>query len=567
VPASLNIAELLPEWAVRQPDKPAVKRLHGRAGDLAGELTFAGLEGRCNQLAARLAAAGVTRGMRVLTLVRPGLDFVPLTFALFRLGAVAVFLDPGMGLRRLAAAAAQAAPEALVGEPAAHLFRRLRPGAFRGVRIAVTLGRRWGWGGLAIPPLLRSPQAGAFQGEPAVPVAAAAPDDIAAILFTSGSTGPAKGVVYTHGIFTTQVRLLRQVYGIGAGDTDLPCFPLFGLFSTAMGATVVVPDIAFSHPAKVDPWRIINAVKRHGVTFSFGSPALWRHVGEACRDHGTRLPPTLRQLFMAGAPIAPALHRLLLEHALAPGTVTHAPYGATESLPVATFTGAEVLRETAARTREGAGMCVGPPVPEATVRIIRLSDAPIPAWDDALCLPQGEIGEIVVRGPMVTPAYFNQPEPTRAAKIPAPDGTLWHRIGDTGYLDAAGRLWFCGRKSHRVRTPQGTLFSIPCEAIFNQHPDVARTALIGLPGADGLSRPALAVEPLAGRWPRTAAARRRFAAELRERGRSSPLTGDITAFFFVRAFPVDVRHNVKIGRETLAAWAAAHPRRAVMAPP
>jgi acyl-CoA synthetase (AMP-forming)/AMP-acid ligase II len=566
LPPSPNIAGLLPELAARQPDKPAVKWLRGQAGELAGELSFAALEGRCRQLAGTLAGAGITRGMRVLVLVRPGLDFVPLTFAIFRLGAVAVFLDPGMGLRRLARAAAQAAPEAMIGEPMAHLFRLLMPGAFRGLRIIVTLGRPWGWGGTAIAPLRHTPAPGAFAAVPAVPTAAMAPDEPAAILFTSGSTGPAKGVVYTHGIFTTQVRLLRQVYGIGDTDTDLPCFPLFGLFSTAMGATVVVPDIVFSHPAKVDPRRVINAINRHGVTFSFGSPALWRRVGEACRDSGSRL-PGLRQVFMAGAPVSPAIHALLLEHALPPGATTHTPYGATESLPVATFTGAEVLGETAARTRAGAGMCVGRPVPEATVRIIRLIDAPIPAWDDTLCLPQGEIGEIVVRGPMVTPAYFNQPEPTRAAKIPDRDGALWHRIGDAGYLDAAGRLWFCGRKNHRVRTPQGTRFSIPCEGIFNQHPAVARTALIGRPGPDGLFQPALAVEPLAGQWPRTAAARHRFAAALGELGRQSPLTRDITTFFFVRAFPVDVRHNVKIGRETLAAWAAAHPRQAVITAP
>ncbi|MEI8080103.1 MAG: AMP-binding protein, partial [bacterium] len=322
MPLSLNIAGLLPELAVRQPDKPAVKWLRGQAGELAGELSFAALEGRCRQLADTLADAGITRGMRVLMLVRPGLDFVPLTFAIFRLGAVAVFLDPGMGRCRLARAAAQAAPEAMIGEPMAHLFRLLRPGAFCGLRIIVTLGRRWGWGGTAITPVRHTPVPGAFAAVPEVPTAAMAPDEPAAILFTSGSTGPAKGVVYTHGIFTTQVRLLRQLYGIGNTDTDLPCFPLFGLFSTAMGATVVVPDIVFSHPAKVNPWRIINAINRHGVTFSFGSPALWRRVGEACRDSGIRLPPTMRQLFMAGAPIAPGLHTLLLEHALASGTTT-----------------------------------------------------------------------------------------------------------------------------------------------------------------------------------------------------------------------------------------------------
>ena len=588
---SLNIADRLAALAVSQPDACAVAapcgtdRATGRTR--YRRVTFAAAQARCDQMAHGLAGAGITRGMRVLVMVRPGAEFVPLIFALFKIGAVPVLIDPGMGWRNLVHAVKQVGPEAFIGIPQAHLLRFLAPKCFAGVKIRIVLGSgALGLFGKSLGALADSATAAPF------PTAATAPEEMAAILFTTGSTGPAKGVIYTHRIFDAQVRLLQEVYGLGPGDVDLPCFPLFGLFSVALGATAVIPVMDFTRPARVNPKNIIEPVLHEGVTYSFGSPALWRTVGVHCAAHGVKL-PGLRKIFMAGAPVAVELHECLLKQVLAPGAETFTPYGATESLPVSSFTGSEVLADTAEKSRRGAGTCVGRPVPGITARILPISEGvgvlsnaavhpavtgvvPGDASERGLKhrvtsgdtqntelseipdLPVGEIGEIVVTGAVVTPGYWGLEEATRRAKLRDADGRLWHRMGDAGYRDAQGRLWFCGRIAHRVRTAQGTLFSVPCEAIFNQHPQVYRSALVGLPLniVEAACRPVIIIEPKPGCFPKTTAAREQFIRELLELGRANPLTADITTVLFHPAFPVDIRHNAKIRREDLAVWAA-----------
>lgn len=258
---------------------------------------------------------------------------------------------------------------------------------------------------------------------------------------------------------------------------------------------------------------------------------------------------SLRRVLSAGAPVPVAVLRRWKE-LLPPGVQVHTPYGATEALPVATIGSDEILGETAALTEQGKGVCVGLPVPGMEVRIIRISEEPIPAWDDALVSPRGEIGEIVVRGPVVTREYFNRPAATALHKI-ADGETIWHRMGDVGYLDEKGRLWFCGRKAHRV----GSKFTIPCEGVFNAHPAVLRTALVGVP------EPVLCVEidpalPRRERPDRNAASLKAFVEELRALGQRHDHTRDIATFLVHPAFPVDIRHNAKIFREKLAVWAA-----------
>jgi acyl-CoA synthetase (AMP-forming)/AMP-acid ligase II len=190
------------------------------------------------------------------------------------------------------------------------------------------------------------------------------------------------------------------------------------------------------------------------------------------------------------------------------------------------------------------------------VEIIRISDDPIPAWSDDLVVPDGTIGEIVVQGPVVTREYFRRPEATAPAKIADPargQGGFRHRMGDLGYRDPQGRIWFCGRKAHRVVTAGGTLYTIPCEAVFNTHPAVARSALVGV-GPPGRMRPVLCVEPRT--WPRAKADRDRIRRELLDLGATHAHTRPIRDVLFHRSFPVDIRHNAKIFREKLAAWAA-----------
>ena len=323
----MNIADHLAESARRYPDRIAVihatgRRRHGR--DSYTHLTFAGLEDLCNAYAWHLRDRGFREGMRVLLMVRPGPDFAALVFALFRMGAQPLLIDPGMGLRSFLRCVRGVSPEGYLGVPLAQWIRRAAPSSFRTVKTSETTS-----------PRLYRRMTTACQAAPISPFPAAelTVDSPAAILFTTGSTGPAKGVEYKLRTFETQIAILRSRYGVGPGDVDLPCFPLFGLFSLALGASIVIPHMDPTRPAEVDPRRIVAAVKDNGATISFGSPALWRTVSAHCVDRSIQL-PSLRRIFMAGAPVPAWLHRRMLEQVLAPGAEVHTPYGATESLPV-----------------------------------------------------------------------------------------------------------------------------------------------------------------------------------------------------------------------------------------
>jgi acyl-CoA synthetase (AMP-forming)/AMP-acid ligase II len=306
-----------------------------------------------------------------------------------------------------------------------------------------------------------------------------------------------------------------------------------------------------ARPGHALPQNIIDAANRQGCTFSFGSPALWSRVSSYAAREG-RTFQSLKRVVMAGAPAPAAVHARLLSGVLPEGGATYAPYGATECMPVANIAGAEILSGAGAETPKGRGVCVGRPAPGVRVEIIGISDSPIGEWSDQLLVPEGEKGEIVVQADHASSHYHGLPEADCLAKI-TDGGKFWHRMGDIGYRDAQGRLWFCGRKSHRVETGTETLFTVCCEGVFNQHPEVFRSALVGVPLPDGGKKPVMVVEP---KDRMTPGHENRLGRELLELGRKNPLTGGIGDILFHPGFPTDIRHNAKIKREDLAAWAA-----------
>jgi acyl-CoA synthetase (AMP-forming)/AMP-acid ligase II len=282
----------------------------------------------------------------------------------------------------------------------------------------------------------------------------------------------------------------------------------------------------------------------------FGSPAVIRRVGRYGEPSQLKL-PSLRRVISAGAPVsAKELQRFC--RLLAPGTQVFTPYGATECLPLSSIGSDEILDETRHQTDLGRGVCVGRPVPGLVVKIIRVTDEPIPVWDKTLEVKPGEIGEIAVKGAHVTRTYYKRADATALAKIlDGPGGEFYHRMGDLGYIDGQGRIWFCGRKSHRVVTSQGTFFTIPCEAVFNTHPSVFRSALVGAKRGSE-TEPVLCVEL----EPEVRAEPASLGAELRDLAKRHPHTRAIQRFLVHPGFPVDIRHNAKISREKLALWAS-----------
>jgi acyl-CoA synthetase (AMP-forming)/AMP-acid ligase II len=531
-----NIATHLSTLSAQRPAQPALLSRNGI-------VTYRELEERSNCCAQGLKEIGIQPGTRTVLMVTPGVEFLVLTFALIKMNAVLVLVDPGMGWQNLKKCLNESRPEAFVATPLAQIARILLGWGRGSVKIRLTVGRFGPWSGYSFTQVMRLGAGGStFAAE------VSESDDPAAIVFTSGSTGRPKGVVYTHGMFSSQASLLRDSFQIEAGEVDLATFPLFALFDPVLQMTTVFPEMDFTRPGKVDPLKIITPIQEYKVTHMFGSPALLDRVSRYCEGQGIKL-PTLRRVLSAGAPVpAKVLERFAV--LLNPDTEIHTPYGATEALPVCSITARELSRQV--DNRPGQGVCVGPPLTGVHLAVIAIDDGPISSWSEELRVPAGEIGELVVWGPNVSTEYFGLPEANDLAKIQSSEGVR-HRMGDLGYVDEEGRVWFCGRKSQRVITAQGPLFTVACEGIFNQHPKVYRSALVGI-GNPPQQEPVLCVELEEDEKKDKASPQLR--QEILDLGTHHDQTRQIQTLLFHPSFPVDVRHNAKIFREQLADWAS-----------
>jgi len=480
-------------------------------------VTFGALAERASAMARGLQAFGIGKGDRVLLMVRPGTDFAALAFALLGLGAVVVFVDPGMGRRHLVDCIAHARPKAIIAERLLHALCVLHPRALAGVQARLSVG--WWPGAASVARLRRHPGAG-FEPTPL------SPSDDAVVAFTSGATGKPKGVLLQHSVLAAQLESFKRLSGIGRGDVYLATLPVLAILGPGFGCATVLPDIDASRPRDANPLTLVAAIRHYGVTHSFGSPAVWRNVAQT----GARL-PSMRCLLIGGAPVAPSLLATLA--ALIPNGSVHTPYGATEAVPLACASASEILREVETHR----GTLVGRPLRDVELRIVAISDGPLA---EARALPVGEVGEIVVRGPVVSRTYERRRDADSLAKIPDPGGH-WHRMGDLGCLDGAGRLWFCGRKSERVDSGATTLFTACVEPRFEAHPSVQRVALVRAGG-----KAILVVEARPG-----AKADAKAAAEI------LALRGELPVerVLFKRRLPLDARHGAKILRGELAHWA------------
>ncbi len=451
-------------------------------------------------MAQGLSQLNLPRGSRCLIFLRPSLSFSAVVFALFKIGLVPVFIDPGMKREYLWKAIGKTRPEVLIAEPVVRWLRFFFPRVFRSVRHFITPAMLEKTLLADGPPLLVTPEE----------------NETAAILYTSGGTGEPKGVVYTHAIFQSQTRQLQQLFNLAPGQTDLPGFPLFSLFALSLGMKSAIPALDPRRPARACPAKLYQNIRDQQANFVAGSPAIWKRLGDYCKREGLVL-PSVRSLVMFGAPVAGSLHQLLAP--LLPNGETYSAYGATECLPVAVVSG-RALKE--GKRGIHLGVHLGAPAPGVQIKIL-------------------PIGEIAVHSESVTPAYADNRKASEQAKFRDEEGRLWHRMGDLGHLDEEGHLWMEGRKSHLVKCEEKTFSSVPCEAVFNRHPRVERSALIA-----HSSGPAMVVQ---------ARAAPGLGAELLELAKNNAHTREIQTFFCHSNFPVDTRHNIKIDRLLLAKWA------------
>jgi acyl-CoA synthetase (AMP-forming)/AMP-acid ligase II len=541
-----NVASALSWQAQRQPNAVAIH--YPRSGFFRKRgytsCTYQELDSLSDSYARGLAAYGIGPGIRTALMLTPGLDFLAMFFALFKAGAIPVLIDPGIGMKPLKQCLAEAAPKAFIGVTRAQFARKVLGWAKESCELLVTAGPNLGLGGINLGELRKMGEAGDDQ-----PMHRVKPNDMAAILFTSGSTGAPKGVVYRHRHFNAQVEMLRDAFGIEPGEVSLPTFPPFALFDPALGMTTVVPDMDPTRPARANPAKLVAAIERYRVTTIFGSPALLDTLSRYCVDQGIRLDSVTR-VISAGAAV-PVRTVRRMQRSLYRDATVHTPYGATECLPVSSISAGELDDRLVERIESGDGVCVGRPIEPNRVRIIKISDIAINDISATTEMPFGMPGEIVVTGPTCTDSYWNREAATTMAKFTDENGAIWHRMGDVGIMDGAGRLWYCGRVSQRIETGQETLFADQCEAIFNQHPDLRRSAVVGV-GTRGRQTPVLCIE-LKGKL--SAVDNERVHFDLLQLAQAHTITRSIRTVLVHPGFPVDIRHNSKIGREELAKWA------------
>lgn len=528
-----NIAVFFTHWVERAPDRPAIVFPRPAPG---GELgydvaTFAELDRDANRLGQALAGLGVRRGDRVLIMVPMSRPLYALLVAIAKLGATSVFCDPWVPLDQLGRVAELTSPRVFVGIGKAHWLRLLR-GSFRRIPVKLValggsrlLGRR-------VEDLMAA-------GPDALETAAVSLDDTLLITFTSGSTGRPKGANRTHGFVNMQGAALDRHLPRLPGDVDLPALPVFVLQNLSAGVTSVLPLVDFKRIADVDPATIVQQVRDWRVTTIGGSPAYLAPIARWCRERGETL-DTVRGVVAGGAPVPAALLALLRE--VCPGARGNIQvlYGSTEAEPVSQIEADEVLGETAALTAAGRGNCVGRPGDDVELRVVRARAGP---WQleggwEAVALPAGEVGEVLVTGAHVQKDYWNDPEAGRANKVTGPDGRIWHRMGDLAWLDERGRVWLVGRLGEAVETPRGPLYPIQVEEVARAAPGVRDAALLGR------DRQALLAIVAEGDPARAAEAARAGCAA---RG----LVVDEVRV--LDAIPKDPRHNAKIDRAALRA--------------
>ena len=509
------------------------------------ELTFNQLHQQSDDIAYALNQLGLKVGDKAVLMVTPSIAFFNLTFALFKAGIIPILVDPGMGVKNLKQCFEESQPDAFIGIPKAHLARLIFAWGKKTIKHVINVDGAAIFGGVQLSTLLKR-----YPRKKAYSIQLLKINQLAAILFTSGSTGTPKGVVYSHRMFEAQINILKNDYLITPGETDLATFPLFSLFGPALGMASIIPDMDASQPIKASPNNIFAAIEKYQCTNLFANPALLDVLGKAGQVKNIKL-PSLKRVISAGAPATLSSIELFSDM-LGNGIEVINSYGATESLPISKI-GSQQLIVSSDITEQGGGICVGHPVRNIDIKIIKITEQKITNWKEELTVEPFVIGEIVVKGPQVSRFYYNRKEATELAKIK--DGNnIRHRMGDLGYLDDRGKLWMCGRKAHRVFSNHlevnKSYYSIPCERIFNVHPMVKRSALVPIV-IKGLRIPAICLEL----EKNTRYDYDTLVDELLDIGKLYPQTKGITLFYVHKKFPMDIRHNAKIFREKLAIWA------------
>ena len=546
--STFNPAFLLRENAKQFPDKPAlIYPSFIKSGVVTHKkMSYREIDEASDKAAYALRAKGFKFGDKTVFMVKAGPELFTLVFALFKIGAIPVVVDPGMGIRRMLHCYRSVGSQTFIGIPVATLVRFFARRMFSTIHSAVTVfrGKIWRQNYLL---------QGIDVSQP-FPIESVEGDVPALISFTTGSTGPAKAVECTQTMVHAMMEAMQSSAAITHDDVQLLTLPFFGVIGMMMGNTCVLPAMDPTKPADIVPAYLEQAIKEFNVTCMFGSPSLLNALGRYGDAENISL-PSLRFVSCGGAPMTLGTMKLFRKM-IAREAVFETTWGATEGLPLASINIDELLGEMKAAMDSGSGVCIGKPSYRVRVRAMKVTEGPVSHWAEDLNLPSGEIGELIVSGPNISPRYHKDSDSDREHKL-IENEEIWHRTGDLGWLDDQGNIWFCGRKTHQIplREADETLYSVQGEGVANSHPSVYRSALVCAdPTITQLcSTPVMCVELI----PETLDSDRpRIQQEILALMHESIATKFVKVVLFHDSFPVDIRHNAKIERHILGRWAS-----------
>jgi acyl-CoA synthetase (AMP-forming)/AMP-acid ligase II len=506
----VNLIEVLRQQAEVFPQAPAII-------EKKRTVTFGELLELSGKAAAFLSKEGIKAGDPILVLQPMSIELYVALLAIFRLGAIAMFLDPSAGRKHIEQCCEISPPRALIALGKAHLLRLISP-ALRKIPLKFSIGA-------SVPGALnwkKIEKMAVFDPS----IRQSSPEEAALLTFTSGSTGMPKAAVRSHGFLLTQHGVLVQSLELKPGEVDLTTLPIFVLANLASGVTSLLPDTDLRHPGKIDPVPVLDQIKIFSPSRTVASPALLERLADYCLDKGEKIPSFLF-IFSGGAPVFPSLLDKLQK--VAPSASVFAAYGSTEAEPIAHIARSEISPNDFALMLDGNGLLVGPPIPS-----IRLAVVP-DRWGERMgpfnnvefeksFLDPGEFGEIVVAGDHVMKGYLNG-EGDEETKFKV-DDDVWHRTGDAGALDTLGRVWLFGRCSARIEDERGKVYPFAVECALDREPGIQRAAFLSV----GKKR-VLAVE------------KKESCGEI---SFDSLEWAHIDRVVLCKKIPVDKRHNAKI---------------------
>ncbi|MCO5231745.1 MAG: fatty acid CoA ligase family protein [Chitinophagales bacterium] len=542
-----NLAEVVRQTAIHFPNRIAVIEPDGH--DWTGKrkykkYTYSQLSADTESVAPGLREIGIHEGTKTVSMMPPSYEACVLGLALQRVGAFTILIDPAVGYLNVSERLNRLKPEAFVGVPLAFLGRTAFGWGPRFLKKSVVIDGFFP-GAYTLDSLRR--KAPAFPQDPDVSL-----EDPATVLYTTGSTGPAKPTLYLHKNYSKLFEVVHQSWRFEPDKkvhVDMPVFPAFFFIALSAGGTMVVPPIKLPRdtPERTNSKALLEVINDCKVESCFASPVILQRMARYAVKHNIQT-PNFKRVIGGGAPILESVKRDLLEM-MGPDAQVFSNYGATEALPSTEMSAQEALSETFPLTNQGKGICVGRPFDGIEIRVVKIIDGVISSIEQTEELPLGELGEILVRGEHISPAYYLDEESTKKNKVPDSSGQ-WHRLGDTGYIDEKGRLWVCGRVTQRVVTSKGDVFTLQAEFIFNTHPEVQRSGLASV-DYQGEIIPVICIQLKED----SSTSKEELRKNLLNLASQNQQTLLIKHLLFIDKLPVDPRHNSKIERPKLSLWA------------